>query len=84
MGYHGLTRSDPEWVFWCKTHEKPTLGSEWAQWVNPSKTRTGPGRARYLGAGENDDYDCKPCKRSIYVSRSSRDYVVKHVEMSSF
>ncbi len=29
--------------------EKTTLGSEWAQWVNPSKTRTGPGRARYLG-----------------------------------
>ncbi len=27
-----------------------TLGSEWAQWVNPSKTRTGPGRARYLGS----------------------------------
>ncbi len=26
----------------CETHEKPTLGSEWAQWVNPSKTRTGP------------------------------------------
>ncbi len=31
------------------SHEKPTLGSEWAQWVNPSKTRTGPGRARHLG-----------------------------------
>ncbi len=38
----GLTHSNP-------THEKPTLGSEWAQWVNPSKTRTGPARARYLG-----------------------------------
>ncbi len=33
----------------CQTHENPTLGSEWAQWVNPSKTRAGPGRARYLG-----------------------------------
>ena len=33
----------------CETPEKPTLGSEWAQWVNQSKTQTGPGRARYLG-----------------------------------
>ena len=26
---HGLTCSDPEWVFWCKTHSKPMKNPLW-------------------------------------------------------
>ena len=26
---YGLTRSDPEWVFWCKTHAKPMKNPLW-------------------------------------------------------
>ena len=28
-GYHGLNRSDPEWVFWCKTHATPMKNPLW-------------------------------------------------------
>ena len=29
LGYYGLTRSDPEWDFWCKTHANPTKNPLW-------------------------------------------------------
>ncbi len=46
---HGIRMGHSGSMGFAWVRVKPTLGSEWAQWVNPSESRTGPGRARYLG-----------------------------------
>ena len=44
MGHHGLTRSDPEWVFWCKTHAKPMKNPLWVLSGHNGLTHLNPER----------------------------------------